>query len=374
MAALVAERDRAGHALPPDHGGGNAGREIERLAAQASTLLSCPDVLAEFRALCGQVGLVGEEKNAQLLYLAFTSRLLEKPVSAVVKGPSGGGKSFLVQRCRQVFPPSAYYALSGMSEHAIVYGTETLVHRMLVLCEAAALSSEFATYGVRSLVSEGRVKYETVEMPERGPGGGRVLEREGPTGLITTTTRVCLDAELETRLLSLSIRDDPQQTQSILASIAERANGRGPAPADLERWRAFQEWLAVAGVHEVSIPYAGQLAARCEATAVRLRRDFGALLSLVKAHAIVHQAQRRIVDGRIVAEIADYRAVHGLVAELLNEGAQAMVTPTIRETVEALRALYLAAPVTMRALAKRLGLDKTSTTRRVAVARRRGGL
>ncbi len=345
--------------------------EIARAEAQAAPLLACPDLLAEFSALCRRLGLVGEDQNAQILYLALTSRLLAKPISVAVKGPSAGGKSFLVDQVLSAFPPSAYYALSGMSEHALAYSQEPLAHRMLVLYEAAGLSGPFATYITRSLVSEGRLRYETVEKTDRGIVP-RLIQREGPTGLVTTTTSVSLDPELETRLFSLTVRDDPQQTHSVIRSIAERANGGGQAPADLEQWQAFQEWLRLAGVREVTIPYVGQLAERCDPSAVRLRRDFGSLLSLVKAHAILHQAQRQIVAGRIVAELADYRAVYGLVAGLVSEGVQATVKPETRATVEALRALYLGAPVTMRALAGRLGLDPHSASRRVAVAKRNG--
>jgi len=39
---------------------------------------------------------VGESANAKLLYLALTTRLLDDPVSVVLKGVSSGGKSFTV--------------------------------------------------------------------------------------------------------------------------------------------------------------------------------------------------------------------------------------------------------------------------------------
>ena len=90
------------------------------------------------------------------------------------------------------------------------------------------------------------------------------------------------------------------------------------------------------------------------------------------AHAILHQRQRKVDGGRIVAEIADYRAVYGLVADVLSEGVQATVKPEIRATVEALAALYQGTPVTTHALAGRLGLDQHSASRRVAVAKRNG--
>ena len=50
-----------------------------------------------------------------------------------------------------------------MSEHALAYSHEPLVHRFLILYEAAGLESDFASYLLRSLLSEGCIKYETVE-------------------------------------------------------------------------------------------------------------------------------------------------------------------------------------------------------------------
>lgn len=347
--------------------------DAAKAEAQAGALLGCPDLLAAFTALCRQLGLVGEDRNAQLLYLALTSRFLEKPVSVAVKGPSSAGKSFLVETVLRAFPQAAYYALSSMSERALAYSQEPLSNRMLVLYEAVGLSGDFATYLLRSLLSEGRVRYETVEKGQDGLQP-RLIEREGPTGAITTTTSVSLDPELETRLISLTVRDDTQQTRSVLSSLADRANGRGPGRADLAQWQALQEWLQMAGLREVTIPYAHELADGCEPSAVRLRRDFSSLLSLVKAHAILHQRQRRADGGRAVAEVADYRTVHGLVADLLDEGVQATVPPRVREAVEAVAALHAstAGPVSLTALAARLGLDKSAASRRVAQARREG--
>jgi len=127
----------------------------------------------------------------KLLYLAVTSRLLERPCSVVVKGPSAGGKSFVVERVLALFPPDAYDALSAMSERALAYDREPLVHRMLVVYEAAGVSGETGTYLMRSLLSEGRINYVTVVKGKNGFEPKRVL-REGPTGLITTTTAVAL--------------------------------------------------------------------------------------------------------------------------------------------------------------------------------------
>ena len=102
----------------------------------------------------------------------------------------------------------------------------------------------------------------------------------------------------------------------------------------------MQTWLELAGCRDVTIPFAHELAALADPRAVRLRRDFGALLALIRAHAILHQATRaRDAHGRIIATLADYAAVFALVIDTLSEGVQATVSPAIRETVAAVAAL-----------------------------------
>ena len=244
----------------------------------------------------------------------MTSRLLERPVSIALKGPSSGGKSHVVERVLSFVPESAYYALTAMSERTLAYSEEPIKHRFLVIYEAAGMSGEFATYLMRSLLSEGRVRYETVEKTSEGMKP-RLIEREGPTGLIVTTTAVKLHPENETRLLSLTVTDTQDQTRAVMAALAEEAGEAGP---NFEPWHALQVWLEGAE-HRVSIPYAKILADLIPPVAVRLRRDFGALLNLIRAHALLHQATReRDAEGRIVATIEDYAAVRELVVDLVS--------------------------------------------------------
>ncbi|MCL4534974.1 MAG: hypothetical protein M1370_07415 [Bacteroidetes bacterium] len=342
----------------------------------ARWLLNCPDILNEVTAVCTDLGVVGEDRNTKLLYLAVTSRLLGRPISVAVKGTSASGKSYTVETVLRTFPGSAYYALSSMSDRALAYSQEPLSHRMLVLYEAAGLTSDFGTYLMRTLLSEGHIRYETVEKTDDGLKP-RLIEREGPTGLIVTTTWASLHPENETRMLSLLVRDDNEQTRAIMQSLAERANGRLPKEPDLSPYHSLQTWLELAGCREVTIPYAYSLATLANPKAVRLRRDFGALLNLVRAHAILHQCTReRDEAGRIVATLADYRAVYDLVADLLSEGVGATVSKAQRETVAAVKELSRDGemPVTLPQLAQYLELDKSAASRRARVAIEHGYL
>jgi hypothetical protein len=356
--------------------------ELERAEAEATSqeawahcneLAKAPNILERFAAELAQSGVAGEARIAKLLYLAVTSRLLRRPVSIALKGPSSGGKSHVVERVLSFVPDSAYYALTAMSERTLAYSEEPIKHRFLIIYEAAGMSGEFATYLMRSLLSEGKVRYETVEKTSEGIKP-RLIEREGPTGLIVTTTAVKLHPENETRLLSLTVTDTQDQTRAVMAALAEEASEAGP---NFEPWHALQVWLEGAE-HRVWIPYAKILADLIPPVAVRLRRDFGALLNLIRAHALLHQASRDTdAGGRIIATIEDYAAVRELVVDLVGEGVETAVPKTVRETVEAVKRLRECSngePVTVAELARKLELDRSTVSRRVRSAKDRGYL
>jgi len=312
------------------------------------------------------LGVVGEDRIIKLAYLVTTSRVLKNPVSLVVKGVSSGGKSWTVENVLRLFPKEAFLARTGLSPHALAYSEENFSHRTLVVFEWEGTNTDEGSYLLRSLLSEGRLVYETVESTPTGLRP-RVIEKEGPTNCIITTTRVSLHPENETRLITVNVDDSPAQT----AAIFKRAAQGGGAEPELEGWRAFQSWLASYGVREVNIPYAGRLAELVPPVDVRLRRDFKALLSLIQAHALLHQhCRERDDEGRVVAALEDYAAVRELVADLLSYQLGQAVKGSIRETVEAVRELSDEGRdyVTLGELEKKLQLGKNAVARRVREA------
>jgi len=127
----------------------------------------------------------------------------------------------------------------------------------------------------------------------------------------------------------------------------------------------------------VTIPYARYLAEAVPPVAVRLRRDFRAVLRLIETHAIMHQRTRKTDDhGRIIATEADYLAVRGLVADLIADAVGATVLPATRETVAAVETLSntRAEGVTVHDVGRLLGIERSRAQRRLKVAKDRGYL
>jgi len=154
------------------------------------------------------------------------------------------------------------------------------------------------------------------------------------------------------------------------------AANQAPTSAGLEPWTALQQWLE-GNVTEVVIPYATRLAGLIPPLAVRLRRDFKALLSLISAHALLHQQTReRDEQGRIIATIGDYAAVRELVAELFAHAVDAGVSAPVRAAVSAVDEIHrrTGKAASYKQVAEHLDLDLSAARRRCQTAIKAGYL
>ena len=177
-----------------------------------------------------KLGSVGEERLAKLLYLQMTSCVLPRPISLLLKAPSATGKNWTAERVVKLFPSHAYYWRTGLSPKALAYSGEKFSHRIIVVAEASGFQTADGAYFLRSLLSEGRVSHQTVL-----EGKGETLTVEGPVGLLTASTAINLDEELETRAWTVPVDDSPEQTRRILLAHADMANENAAEP-DLSEW------------------------------------------------------------------------------------------------------------------------------------------
>jgi hypothetical protein len=161
------------------------------------------DILGTFLADLRRSGVAGEECLAQLEYLALTSRVLpwgragERPISLLAKGTSSTGKSFTTSSVLRFFPPEAYFDVGSFSPRFLFYTEETFEHRFIVFPEWASIKDDEEIVAMlRVLLSEGRIIHGTVV--GEGRREARVITKNGPTGLLVTTTESAIDSEMET--------------------------------------------------------------------------------------------------------------------------------------------------------------------------------
>ena len=306
-------------------------RARDEQARRAGDLRLADDLLEMLVQDAARLGLVGEPRALKLLYLVLQTRHFaiseQRPVSAVVKGSSSSGKSHTAKTAIRFVPSSAVIEMTGMSPKWMVYASQqglSFKNRFLFVHEASGIDEEVEAM-LRVLLSENAIIWRTVIDQV-----AHDLIVEGPTGLIETTTRISIHPENETRVISIPVDESAEQTRKVL----ERLGKEDENAVDLDRWHALDRWIAL-GAKSVRVPfqkYIGQLA---KPAAPRVRRDMTTLLGLVRAHALLHEDSREHDDdGRVVAHLDDYEAVHDLTEDLFAEASETSVSLATRQVVD----------------------------------------
>lgn len=326
-------------------GASNVYRNVEEVGetyeapalASPPVLAEEPDVLAILEQRLRDCAFAGDTATARLLYLALTSRVFPRPVSMILKGHSGVGKNHAVEAVLKFIPEEAYWRLSSSTPKAFVYDRRDFRHRMLIVAEAAGIGGEHGNLQMRTLLSEGVIEHLVTERADDGEFYSREVRKEGPTGLITTTTLLRIHDEDESRLLSVPMNDSSEQIRRVLQATAERSKGGRSVP-NFDEWHAFHTWVSQRST-DVAIPFVDELADKVDCTHPRITRAFQHVLTLTKAHALLHQLNRETENGSVVATLVDYGAVRELVEPLIAASVSATVQPEIRETVAVVKDL-----------------------------------
>lgn len=373
--ALQARKRKEDIRDAPEAKGADPVYDVAELEQSARDIIESNDVLDRFAREMRKV-IAGEEVNAKILYLVGTSRLLDKPMHAAIKGTSAGGKSELRRQELEFFPAEDVVSFTTLSEKALLYYQEDFSHKILSMGEAAGVEEQtLQDYLLRELISEGRLSYQVVQKTDGVGLATNTIEKTGPVAFLVTTTKGKLHPENETRLLSLEIDDSEQQTKRVLKKVAlVEGLGHGENAIHYEPWIAYQRWLKAAETRSVVVPFAEALAEAIPPASVRLRRDLGQVLRAIKVHALLHRRHRLVDDfGRIIADLEhDYATVRDLMNAIVAESAGVAVRPGLQETIEAVEkataGLATHEGATAAQVGKLLRLDKPTAWRRLKAA------
>jgi DNA primase len=266
--------------------------DAERTAA--TELLGQPDLMSRVTTDLGSLGVVGEETNLLVCYLATVSRLSDRPFGVLVQSSSAAGKSTLAEAACSLVPDEDLVSLSALTTQALYYLDEgQLAHKVLSVAEEQG--SHRASYALKLLVSEGRLSIaSTGKDRSTGKLSTARVEIAGPVSLIMTTTAAEIDPELENRLVVLGVDENEMQTRAIQAAQRQAASLDGLLFKTTRNHlrqlhRNVQRLLAP---YPVVIP---DFEVEFPANAPRHRRDHAKLLSIITAVTLLHQHQREVM-------------------------------------------------------------------------------
>lgn len=336
----------------------------EKTAALA--LLRDPQLVDRIVTDFAKAGVVGEQTNCLVGYLAAVSRKLARPLAVIVQSTSAAGKSALMDAVLAMVPDEECVRFSAMTGQSLFYvGESDLAHKVLAIAEEEG--AERAAYALKLLQSDGEL---SIASTGKDTASGRLVTHTyrvtGPTAIVLTTTSIEVDEELLNRCLVLTVDEDRAQTKAI--------HDRQRQAQTLDGLLASVERDDVVTVHRnaqrlleplaVVNPYADRLTFADVAT--RTRRDHVKYLTLIAAITLLHQHQRQIKtasrNGRAVRYVettpADIALANTLAHEVLGRSLDEL-PPGTRRLLDALHA-----HVTDRCESEGLDRDLVRFTRR----------
>ncbi len=294
----------------------------EDVRRDADVMLTDPLLLRRVIDDIAALSVAGERELTAGIYLIGVSRLLDRPLSAIIQGPSSSGKSYLVDKTTAMFPPEAVIRATQMTPQALYHlPPGSLVHKFVVAGERSRLENDDgaeATRALRQMISEGRL-HKLMPMKIEG---GRIetvkIEQDGPISYVETTTLTKILDEDSNRSLLLNTDERPKQTRRIVERLASdycSAARQNDADRIIQRHYAIQRMLKSL---PVVIPYAARLGELFNSNRVEMRRAFPQTMSLIQASALLHQRQRQLdSDGCLLALPDDYQVARRLLTKPL---------------------------------------------------------
>ena len=146
----------------------------EEESEAALALLRDPRLLDRILGDFVRAGVVGEEDNKLVGYLAAISRKLEEPLAVIIQSSSAAGKSSLMDAILAFVPEEERVQYSAMTGQSLFYMGETdLQHKVLAIVEEEG--AERASYALKLLQSEGEL---TIASTGKDPETGKLVTQE----------------------------------------------------------------------------------------------------------------------------------------------------------------------------------------------------
>ncbi|MES9972067.1 MAG: CHC2 zinc finger domain-containing protein [Candidatus Thiodiazotropha sp.] len=298
---------------------------------QALALLKSPDLMQRILDDFHTAGVVGEETNKLVGYLAAVSRKLDKPLAIIIQSTSAAGKSSLMDAVLNLMPEEERVQYSAMTGQSLFYMGETnLKNKILAIAEEEG--AENASYALKLLQSEGELTIASTGKDETtGTMVTKEYRVEGPVMLFLTTTAIDIDEELMNRCLVLTVNESRVQTQAIHAMQRKQQTLEGLLQSEdrkqlIQLHRNAQRLLRPL---LVANPFAEQLTFIDDKT--RTRRDHMKYLTLIRSIALLHQYQREIKTVSHNGQALEYIEVTLADIEIANQLAHEVLGRTLEE-------------------------------------------
>ena len=258
---------------------------------RATAFLQSADLTRQTHAIFGNLGVIGEQDNAALLFFIFLTRFFKNSLHAIVMGSSGSGKTHLLQGVAGTVPRQHIHVTTSLSENTLYYTPQDFIKHKIILLEDLD-GSYNAQLPLRELMSNQEIsRFSTKTNSRTGDSKQVYLHVEGPVCVAGATTKDKVYEDNANRSFLIQIEENPRHEAEVLEY-------QGKMAAGLINFKQYEEninLLKAAQLQlepmEVLIPFAPKL--ELPPHVFKKMRTKNHYLTLIKAVTLWNQKKRK---------------------------------------------------------------------------------
>ena len=241
--------------------------------------------------LFGNLGMIGQQDNATLLFFIFLTRFFKNPLHAIVMGSSGSGKTHLLQGVAGTVPKQHINVTTSLSENTLYYTPKDFLKNKILLQED--LDGAYnALLPLRELMSNQEIsRFSTKTNSRTGDSKQVYLHVEGPVCVAGATTKDKVYEDNANRSFLIQIEESPKHEAQVMEH-------QGKVAAGLIDFRKYEQNINLLKAcqllvepMEVLIPFAPKL--ELPPHVFKKMRTKNHYLTLIKAVTLWNQKQRK---------------------------------------------------------------------------------
>lgn len=236
-----------------------------------------------------KTGIIGEEKNALLLYIAMTSRKCNDPLSVVCLAKSGTGKSYLMEKVAACFPWNELLENTQFTQNSFYYYKREEIRGKILLIEDLD-GAQDVLYPIRELQSKKRISKTVTTKDKNGQLRTITLMVEGPVCVVGCTTQEKIFEDNANRSLLIYLDGGKEQDHKIIEYQKLLKAGLINKEMEKDIQLKLQNIQLLLEPIKIINPYAPLI--NLPQTVFKPRRTIGLLLNFIEAITYFHQHQR----------------------------------------------------------------------------------
>jgi len=258
---------------------------------QAADFMKSSNLTESTYNLLGNLGMIGQQDNATLLFFIFLTRFFKNPLHAIVMGSSGSGKTHLLQGVAATVPKQHINITTSLSENTLYYTPQDFFKHKILLQEDLE-GAYSALLPLRELMSNQSIRrFSTKTNSRTGDSKQVYLQVEGPVCVAGATTKDKVYEDNANRSFLIQIEENPQHEAQVLEYQGKVAAGLIDFKKYEQNINLLKACQLLVDPVEVLIPFAPEL--ELPTCVFKKMRTMNHYLTLIKAVTLWNRRQRK---------------------------------------------------------------------------------